>query len=330
MTPVPSLDASARPAAAGRRQDEVGVGTRDFAPRASARGPQRLPPWFRQQIPDVVKIGDMKNLFRGGRLHTVCESAHCPNMGKCWGSGVATFMILGDVCTRACRFCAVRAGRPEPADGEEPRNVALAVKELGLRYVVVTSVARDDLKDEGAGHFAETIREIRALMPQTKIEVLIPDFSGRTELLQKVADTRPEVISHNIETVRRLSPLIRPQAGYDSSLSVLKHLKVLSSDIFTKSSIMLGLGESREEVVETMHDLRATGCDILTIGQYLAPTQMKRHLKVERFVAPEEFEDLRRAGMDLGFKHVMSGPLVRSSYIAEEGYKGCLEALSRV
>ena len=285
----------------------------------------RLPAWFKQDIPKMDKIQEMKRLFRGGRLHTVCESARCPNMGKCWGQGVATFMILGDVCTRACRFCAVPAGIPSEVDPKEPYHVAQAVRTLNLRYVVITSVARDDLKDEGAGHFARTIAEIRAVVPGTRVEILIPDFSAKLASLQTVVNAAPEVISHNIETVRRLSPRVRPQADYQRSLEVLKTLKQLAPRIFVKSSFMVGLGESKEEIVHLMEDLRSAGCDLLTIGQYLAPTQQKRHLRVERFVTPEEFASYRTIGMELGFKHVMSGPLVRSSYIAEEGYKECLE-----
>jgi len=288
----------------------------------------RLPFWFKQEIPDVQKIKEMKTMFRGSRLHTVCESAHCPNMGKCWGQGVATFMILGGVCTRACRFCAVPAGRPEHVDHHEPDQVAVAVQELKLRYVVITSVARDDLPDEGAQHFAETIIAIRKLNPQTKIEVLIPDFSAKIESLQMVINARPEVVSHNIETVSRLSSKVRPQADYARSLNVLKIFKQLNPAIFTKSSLMVGLGETQQEIMEVMKDLRANDCDILTIGQYLAPSCSKRHLQVERFYTPEEFESFKRLGKDLGFKHVMSGPLVRSSYIAEEGYRECMNYLS--
>ncbi len=283
-----------------------------------------LPSWFKQSLPDIQKIRGMQELFRGSGLHTVCESALCPNLGKCWGQGVATFMILGNVCTRACRFCAVAAGRPLEVDVNEPCQVARAVRKLGLRYVVVTSVARDDLQDEGAGHFQRTIEAIRALTPDVKVEVLIPDFSAKLEHLKLVTDAAPEVISHNLETVRRLSPAVRPQADYERSLSVLKLIKNLDSSIFVKSSFMVGLGETKEEIVELMQDLRRSFCQILTIGQYLAPTQMKRHVRVERFVTPEEFESYQRLGLELGFKHVMSGPLVRSSYIAEEGYKAAL------
>lgn len=287
----------------------------------------RLPSWLRQPIPDAKRIEGMKQLFRGSRLHTVCESAHCPNTGKCWGQGVATFMILGEICTRACRFCAIDAGRPNELDLAEPQNVALAVKELNLRYVVITSVARDDLKDEGAGVFAQTILAIQKLMPQTKVEVLVPDFSDKFESLKIVVDAKPQVISHNIETVRRLSPVIRPQADYDRSLSVLANYKKIDASIFTKSSLMVGLGEKDDEVHEAMADLIAAGCDILTIGQYLAPSAMKRHLPVLEFVTPEKFKEFETLGYKLGFKHVMSGPLVRSSFIAEEGYNGCIESL---
>jgi len=285
----------------------------------------RLPSWFKQELPDMKKIREMKRGFRNAGLHTVCESAFCPNMGKCWGEGVATFMILGDICTRACRFCAVKAGRPVAVDGNEPREVALAVKALNLRYVVVTSVARDDLGDEGAQQFAQTICAIREASPRTKIEVLIPDFSNKPESLQRVVAAKPEVVSHNMETVRRLSSAIRPQADYDRSLEVLRNFKDMDSSIFTKSSFMVGLGETNDEVVELMQDLVNAGCDILTIGQYLAPTQLKRHIKVQRFPTPEEFESYKHKGLELGFKHVMSAPLVRSSFIAERGYKECLE-----
>lgn len=287
-------------------------------------GVVRLPSWFRQEIPDMNKIQGMKDLFRGGRLHTVCESAHCPNMGTCWKQGVATFMILGGTCTRACRFCAVPAGRPDLIDLEEPQNVALAVKELGLRYVVVTSVARDDIEDEGAMQFAQTIQAIRELTPEVKIEVLIPDFSAKRASLKTLSDAAPEVISHNIETVRRLSPYIRPQASHDRSLEVLRAFRQLNDRVFVKSSLMVGIGETDDEIMEVMRELREVGCQILTIGQYLAPTRAKRHLPVERFVHPEEFEKYRRQGMEMGFMYVESGPLVRSSYIAEKGFQAAM------
>ncbi len=289
---------------------------------------KRLPSWFKQDLPDPDKMRDMKHLFRNFHLHTVCESAHCPNTGKCWGQGVAAFMILGEICTRSCRFCAVKAGHPVPVDSQEPRRLALAVKELNLRYAVITSVSRDDLPDRGAGQFRAVIDELRRWVPLTKIEVLTPDFSNKEENLKKIAEAAPEVIGHNIETVRRLSLRVRPQADYDRSLEVLKKFKQLAPDSFIKSGFMVGLGETRDEVFHLMKDLRETGCHILTIGQYLAPARMKRHVTVERFVVQEEFEEYKRQGLALGFKHVMSGPLVRSSYIAEEGYRECYNASS--
>ena len=288
----------------------------------------KLPSWFRQEIPDMNKIRTMKELFRGSRLHTVCESANCPNMGTCWKEGVATFMILGGTCTRACRFCAVPAGRPDLIDNEEPHNVALAVKQLGLRYVVVTSVARDDIEDEGALQFAKTISAIRHLTPEVKIEVLIPDFSAKEDSLKILSDAAPEVISHNIETVRRLAPLLRPQALHDRSLRVLRAFRELNAQAFVKSSLMVGVGETEEEIVEVMGELHEAGCQILTIGQYLAPTQRKRHLPVERFVSPEEFDNYRQKGLAMGFAYVESGPLVRSSYIAEKGYQAVTHAMA--
>ncbi len=287
----------------------------------------RLPAWFKQELPDMTKINAMKQMFRSSRLHTVCESAKCPNMGQCWGEGVATFMILGGTCTRACRFCAVPAGRPELIDAEEPHNVALSVKELGLRYVVVTSVARDDVEDEGAGHFVRTIEAIRAMTPGVKIEVLIPDFSAKEESLKKLSDAAPEVISHNIECVRRLSPSMRPQADHDRSLQVLRRFRQLNPNIFVKSSFMVGVGERDEEVIELMRELFDAGCQILTIGQYLAPTQLKRHLPVHNYVTPQQFDAWRQIGLEMGFKYVESGPLVRSSYIAEKGFNAAMSAI---
>jgi len=287
----------------------------------------RLPRWFKQEIPDINKIRPMKEFFRKGRLHTVCESAHCPNMGSCWKEGVATFMILGGVCTRACRFCAVPVGRPDLLDLEEPHHVALAVKQLGLRYVVVTSVARDDIEDGGELLFVKTILAIRRLTPEVKIEVLIPDFSAKEGSLKLLSEAAPEVIAHNIECVRRLSPHVRPQARHDRSLQVLRRLGELNPHVFIKSSLMVGLGETDEEIIQVLSELREAGCQILTIGQYLAPTKLKRHWPVERFVSPEDFERYRSLGMDMGFVHVESAPLVRSSYIAERGYRAAWAAV---
>ncbi len=250
----------------------------------------------------------------------MCESARCPNQGQCWGQGVATFMILGDLCTRACRFCAVKAGRPESLDIREPGEVALAVRALNLRYVVVTSVTRDDLDDGGAGQFAETVRQIKKHARQIKIEVLIPDFKNNEESLKKIGTAEPDVIGHNLETVRRLSLKIRPQASYDRSLDVLRNMRKMSA-AFIKSSLMVGLGETEKEVREAMKDLLSAGCDLLTIGQYLAPTREGRHVPVSEFIAPEKFREYSQMGKDFGFKYVESGPLVRSSYLAERGYR---------
>ena len=284
-----------------------------------------LPAWFKQPLPDMDKIRSMQGLFRDKRLHTVCESAHCPNMGQCWGEGVATFMILGGTCTRACRFCAVPAGHPETVDIDEPRHVAQAVQQLKLRYVVVTSVARDDLADEGAAQFAAVIREIRQLTPEVKIEVLIPDFSAKEESLRILSTANPEVISHNIETVRRLSRDIRPQADYERSLRVLRRFRALNPKSLVKSSLMAGIGETDEEIIALMQELLEAGCQILTIGQYLAPTRMKRHVSVAHFVTPAQFAHYREMGMRMGFQYVESGPLVRSSFIAEKGYREALK-----
>ncbi len=287
----------------------------------------RLPSWFKQEIPDMDNIRSMKEMFRGASLNTVCESAKCPNMGTCWSAGVATFMILGGTCTRACRFCAVPAGRPDVLNPHEPQEVADAVKKMKLSYVVITSVARDDLDDEGVGHFNETIAAIRQENPSTKIEVLIPDFSAREELLMKLSEAAPEVVSHNIECVRRLSPGMRPQANHDRSLDVLRSFRRLAPTSFVKTSFMVGAGETDHEVEELIKEVVDTGCHILTIGQYLAPTQMKRHLRVSRFVTPEQFERYAQIGRDLGLSYVESGPLVRSSFIAEKGYRETLKTL---
>ena len=301
----------------------------DTPVKGANNGPRMnsLPAWFRQEIPDMKNILDMKELFRSSRLHTVCESANCPNMGACWKQGVATFMILGGTCTRACRFCSVPAGRPDLIDIEEPQNVALAVKHLGLRYVVVTSVARDDIEDEGALQFVKTIEAIRKLTPEVKIEVLVPDFSAKEESLKMLSDVAPEVISHNIETVRRLAPYIRPQALHERSLNVLRRYSELNARSIIKSSLMVGIGETDDEIIEVMGELREAGCQILTIGQYLAPTRNRRHLPVERFLSPEEFENYRQKGRAMGFVYVESGPLVRSSYIAEKGYQAAIGRL---
>jgi lipoic acid synthetase len=284
-----------------------------------------LPSWLRQEIPDMEHIRQMKGLFRQADLSTVCESAFCPNMGRCWGEGVASFMILGDLCTRSCRFCGVRPGRPMDVNPREPEQVALAVQKLGLRYAVITSVTRDDLPDAGARQFALTVAAIRERIPQTKIELLIPDFAGDRENLKKVMKAMPDVIGHNVETVRRLSPAIRPQADYGRSLQVLRNLKEMDPSMLVKSGFMVGLGETRQEVEETLKDLALAGCDMATVGQYLSPGKEKRHVPVQRFVPPEEFTFYKDLGRELGFKHVMSGPLVRGSYAAEQGYRESID-----
>ncbi|MEC8193814.1 MAG: lipoyl synthase [Myxococcota bacterium] len=276
------------------------------------------PPWLKVKAPGGERYTWIKNQARELGLHTVCEEAHCPNIGECWSSGTATFMVMSDICTRGCRFCAVNTKRiGPPLDPDEPAKLSQTIAAMGLDYVVVTSVNRDDLEDQGANHFAECIRAIRANSPQTLIEVLIPDFQGRHDLVQHVIDARPEVIAHNIETVERLTPRVRDRrAGYRQSLDVLQAIKTAEPELATKSSIMVGVGETDDEVIAAMADLRAVGCDFLTIGQYLQPS--KKHLNVDAFVTPEQFERYRTLGEGLGFRYVASGPLVRSSYKAGE------------
>ena len=260
-------------------------------------------------------------------LATVCEEARCPNIGECWGGGTATFMVMGDTCTRGCRFCSVETSKaPSPLDPKEPEHLALSVDEMDLDYVVVTSVDRDDIPDQGAHHVAACIQAIQERCPGTMIEFLIPDFQGREDLLEVVLDAKPDVLAHNVETVRRLTPTVRdPRADYDQSLGVLEHTKRYTAaehdaPMFTKSSIMVGLGETQDEVLETMQDLRAVGCDFLTIGQYLKPTRTAQHLDVADFVHPDTFDWYRDKGLEMGFQYVASGPLVRSSYKAGEYY----------
>jgi lipoic acid synthetase len=276
--------------------------------------PPERPEWIRARAPQGAAYERMHGLLRGLELHTVCEEARCPNLGECWSRGTATFMILGDVCTRACGFCAVKTGMPgRPPDADEPRRVAEAVERMRLRHAVITSVNRDDQQDGGASTFAMTIREIRARLPECSVEVLIPDFKGRWDALQIVIDARPEVLNHNVETVPRLYRRARAGASFPRSLELLRRSK--QQDLLTKSGIMVGLGEEWIEVAETMAAIRETGADILTIGQYLRPSP--QHLPVVRYYTPGEFERLREQGLELGFAHVESGPLVRSSYHAE-------------
>ena len=273
------------------------------------------PDWLKVRLPTGPTYENLRRLMRTKELHTVCEEAHCPNMAECWGAGTATFMILGDTCTRSCGFCAVTTGRPGAVDADEPRRVGEAVARMALGHAVVTSVNRDELPDGGAGIFAATITEIRRQSPGTSVEVLIPDFLGKPEALDAVVDAHPEVLSHNVETVSRLYQRVRPQARYERSLGVLRRIAENAPDITCKTGIMLGLGETMDEVLATMRDIVAQGTHVLTIGQYLRPSPM--HLPIERYWTPQEFAELREAGMGMGYRHVESGPLVRSSYHAE-------------
>ncbi|WP_342563079.1 lipoyl synthase [Paenibacillus sp. FSL R7-0345] len=277
---------------------------------------ERKPDWLKISLTTGDGYKEINSMMRGRKLHTVCEEAKCPNIYECWSQRTATFMILGNICTRACRFCAVTSGLPTELDLEEPRHVAQSVKEMGLKHVVITSVARDDLNDHGASMFAATITAVRESNPLTDIEVLIPDLGGEVNRLALVLAAKPDVLNHNLETVSRLSDKVRAKAKYQRSLSVLRLAKELRPEQTTKSGMMVGLGETKEEIIEAMKDLRAAGCDILTIGQYLQPTL--KHIGVDRYYEPSEFAELKREGLALGFAHVEAGPLVRSSYHARE------------
>jgi lipoic acid synthetase len=272
------------------------------------------PKWLRVKLPTGESYRKVRGLVEEHKLHTICESGNCPNMGECWGAGTATFMILGNVCTRSCGFCAVATGRPEVADPFEPVRVAKSIKLMEVKHAVITSVDRDDLADGGSEIWFETIKAVRRISPGTTMETLIPDFAGKWENLQRIIDAAPEIVSHNLETVRRLTKEVRIQAKYDRSLEALLRLK--QGGMRTKSGVMLGLGESDSEILETMQDLRSVGVDILTLGQYLQPTP--KHLAVVEFITPEKFEHLRVVGLEMGFRYVESGPLVRSSYHAEK------------
>ena len=279
---------------------------------------RRKPDWLKVKVPQGERFNWIRGRARTLNLHTVCEEARCPNIGECWGGGTATFMVMGEDCTRGCRFCSVKTLRtPAPLDPDEPRHVAETVRQMGLSYVVVTSVDRDDLPDQGAGHFAATIRACQTASPALLIEVLIPDFRGDAALVDLVIAAQPAVIAHNLETVRRLQKTVRdPRAGYDQSLAVLAHVRRAAPGIPTKSSLMLGLGETEAEMLEAMADLRAVGVDFLTLGQYLQPD--KRKLQVTEYVPPERFKALEARGLAMGFRYVAAGPLVRSSYRAAE------------
>ncbi|MEI6276409.1 MAG: lipoyl synthase [Prolixibacteraceae bacterium] len=274
---------------------------------------RQKPDWLKIKLPTGSNYRQVKQIVEGHHLHTICSSGRCPNMGECWGAGTATFMILGEICTRSCKFCATLTGKPLLPDEAEPAKVAESIRLMGLKHVVVTSVDRDDLPDGGAGHWAKTIREIKNVNPNTTIEVLIPDFDGKAEWIALVAAERPEIISHNLETVERLTPLVRSKAKYLTSLQVVRRIGV--SESVSKSGIMVGLGETFDEVLRCMDDLREVNCEIMTIGQYLQPT--RKHLEVVEYLHPDQFEAFRTEGMARGFRIVESAPLVRSSYHAE-------------
>ena len=276
---------------------------------------RRHPDWLKVRIGGGENYSKVKTLLRSAKLHTICEEAKCPNIAECFGNGTAVFLILGNICTRDCRYCNVTHGTPSPVNHNEPRDIAKSVKTLGLKYVVITSVTRDDLKDGGASVFYETIQEIRRVNDACKIEVLLPDFRGDETAIQKVVDAAPDVINHNIEVVEDLFPQIRPQGNYQRSLEVLKTIKTKERRIPTKSGFMVGLGENTEQILTTMHDLRNVDVDFLTIGQYLQPT--RNHTAVNKYYPPDEFIELKNAALQLGFLHVESGPLVRSSYHAQ-------------
>ena len=277
----------------------------------------RLPEWLKKRVssPETVQLVD--SMVRDAKLHTVCESARCPNIGECWSKKTATFMILGDICTRSCGFCAIKVGKPTHLDTDEPRRVAETAKQMRLRHVVVTSVARDELPDEGSGIFADTIRALHEQIPGIIVEVLTPDFKGKRWCIKRVVDAHPEIYNHNIETVERLSPTVRPQAKYERTLDLLRTVKKMDNTIHTKSGMMLGLGETHEEIVQTLCDLRYAGVEAVTIGQYLRPTTTQ-HLPVVEYVHPDRFAEYERIGEEMGFLFVASGPFVRSSYNAEK------------
>jgi lipoic acid synthetase len=279
--------------------------------------PLRKPDWIRVRSPATPEVARLKGVLRENRLHTVCEEASCPNLGECFGKGTATFMIMGDICTRRCTFCDVAHGRPNALDAEEPVNLAKTIEAMGLRYVVITSVDRDDLLDGGAAHFVACIREIRARTPRTQVEILVPDFRGRMDVaVALMSEAPPDVFNHNLETVPRRYKQVRPGSDYQHSLNLLKAFKAAHPEVLTKSGIMVGVGEELEEVQQVLRDLRAHDVDMLTVGQYLQPS--KHHLPVTRYVEPAEFKAIEQYGYSIGFKHVASGPLVRSSYHADQ------------
>lgn len=290
---------------------------------------QRLPEWLTIRLPRPDTIKEVEGMMRDKNLHTVCESARCPNLPECWSKKTATFMILGDTCTRSCGFCAIKVGRGEEIDPFEPLNVAMTAKRMGMKHVVVTSVARDDEKDQGATQFAKTIEQLHKHIPEIIVEVLTPDFQGRDDLIKIVVDAHPEIYNHNIETVERLHTIVRPQARYARTMSVLRKVKEMDPTIYTKSGLMLGLGETKDEVVSVLRDLRAIGVDAVTIGQYLRPTM--KHLPVVEYIHPSVFKEYETIGEEIGFAFVASAPFVRSSYNAIEFSKKVMaERLERV
>lgn len=289
-------------------------GSEDWQPDPAY--PRRRPPWIRVKAPMGETYENVRGLMRSKELHTVCEEAQCPNLGECWGRGTATFLMMGDTCTRSCGFCDIKTGRPSPLDWAEPNRIAESVRAMNLRHVVITSVNRDDRADGGAPIFAMVIRRVRQLQPGCSIEVLIPDFKGSETALKIVMDAQPEILNHNVETVPRLFKKVQPQDDYEWALATLRNAKRMDPLVLTKSGIMLGLGETMDEVLDVLRDLASIGVDILTIGQYLQPS--KKHLPIERYWSPQEFETLRQEGLAMGFKWIESGPLVRSSYRADE------------
>ena len=279
---------------------------------------RRHPDWLKVKIAGGENYVRLKSLLRSAKLHTICEEAKCPNIAECFDSGTAVFLILGDICTRNCRYCYVKHGVPEKLNPEEPKDVAESVKKLGLKYAVITSVTRDDLNDGGASVFSETVKEIKKTNSHVKIEVLIPDFRGDVGSLKKVIDSKPDVINHNIEVVKELFPSIRPEGSYETSLNLLKNIKKVDTSMKTKSGFMVGLGESKKQIIKTMKDLIDADVDFLTIGQYLQPS--RNHAEIKKYYTPEEFDEFKQSALEFGFKHVESGPLVRSSYHAEKAF----------
>lgn len=287
---------------------------------------RKLPDWFKVKAPSSKNYIELRNLFRENELHTVCEEAKCPNIGGCWDRKTATFMILGDICTRACAYCAVKTGKPIGLDLTEPTRLAQSVKKMGLKYVVITSVNRDDLPDGGSFIFSQCVKQVRKQVDDCKIEVLIPDFQGNHEALVTIIESNPDTLNHNIESVRRIFNRVRPQGNFDQSIKLLSDSKKINSNIVTKSGMMVGLGETWDEIIETMEELRSVGCDVLTIGQYLRPSQ--KHVALSKWYTPEEFSSLQDIGFELGFSHVFAGPLVRSSYHAAEQHEAAVKDMS--